>query len=220
MDSKEAKSLIIDIGKRMYAAGFVAANDGNISIKISDNEIWATPSGVSKGYMTEDMLVKVDINGTVLEGSRKPSSELKMHLRAYKENDSLRCVCHAHPPIATAFGVAGIAMNEPIISETVLTLGSVPVVPYVELGTDKVADVIAPYCKSHGGVMLANHGAVTWAEDPYTAYYRLESMEHYGKIYMYTKTLGNSNCLTVEDVDALIKQREKFGIHITARPEL
>ena len=210
---KEAKEAILDIGQRMYVRNFVAANDGNISIRTGENEVWATPTGVSKGFMNKKMLVKVDLQGNVLEGTHKPSSELKMHLRAYQENPDLRSVCHAHPPICTSFSIAGIPLDLPVLAEAVITLGDVPIAPYAELGTKEVAEVIAPYCHTHNGVLLANHGAVTWAEDAYAAYYRLESMEYYANILMITgKILGKQNCFTKEQVDRLIAMREKFGI--------
>ena len=130
MSEKDAKKAIIDIGQRMYVKNFVAANDGNISIKTGDNEVWATPTGVSKGFMKKKMLVKVDLDGNILEGTYKPSSELKMHLRAYKENPKIKSVCHAHPPICTCFAIAGIPLDTPILAEAVITLGNVPVAPY------------------------------------------------------------------------------------------
>lgn len=213
MTEKDAKKAIIDIGQRMYVRGFVAANDGNISVKTGDNEVWATPTGVSKGYMKKKMLVKVDLEGNVLEGTYKPSSELKMHLRAYRENETLGSVCHAHPPICTSFAVAGIPLDGPILAEAVITLGDVPIAPYAELGTEEVSEAVAPYCRTHNGVLLANHGAVTWAEEPYAAYYRLESMEYYAKILLITdKLLGRQNRLTDEQIERLIAMREKFGV--------
>ena len=213
MTEKEAKKAIIDIGQRMYVRGFVAANDGNISVRTGKNEVWATPTGVSKGYMKKKMLVKVDLDGNVLEGTYKPSSELKMHLRAYRENEALRSVCHAHPPICTSFAVAGISLDSPILAEAVITLGDVPIAPYAELGTEAVPNAIAPYCYTHNGVLLANHGAVTWAEEPYAAYYRLESMEYYAKILLITdKLIGNQQQLSDEQIERLIAMREKFGI--------
>ena len=213
MSEKKAKKAIIDIGQRMYVRNFVAANDGNISIKTGDNEVWATPTGVSKGYMKKKMLVKVDLEGNVLEGTYKPSSELKMHLRAYRENEDIRSVCHAHPPVCTCFAIAGIALDKPVLAEAVITLGDVPVAPYAELGSNSVPEVIAPYCHTHNGVLLANHGAVTWAEEPYGAYYRLESMEYYANILLITdKILEKQNLLTAGQVDRLLAMREKFGI--------
>ncbi len=219
MSEKKAKKAILDIGQRMYVRNFVAANDGNISIRTGENEVWATPTGVSKGFMKKKMLVKVDLEGNVLEGTKKPSSELKMHLRAYQENPELLSVCHAHPPICTCFAIAGIPLDVPVLAEAVITLGDVPVAPYAELGSKEVPEVIAPYCHTHNGVLLANHGAVTWAEDPYSAYYRLESMEYYANILMITgKILKEQNTLTEEQVEHLLAMREKFGIKRGGRP--
>ena len=220
MSEKKAKKAILDIGQRMYVRNFVAANDGNISIRTGENEVWATPTGVSKGFMKKKMLVKVDFEGNVLEGTKKPSSELKMHLRAYQENPELLSVCHAHPPICTCFAIAGIPLDVPVLAEAVITLGDVPVAPYAELGSKEVPEVIAPYCHTHNGVLLANHGAVTWAEDPYSAYYRLESMEYYANILMITgKILKEQNTLTEEQVERLLAMREKFGIKRGGRPD-
>lgn len=219
MTEKQAKKAIIEIGQRMYVRDFVAANDGNISIKTGDNEVWATPTGVSKGFMKKKMLVKVDLDGNVLEGTNKPSSELKMHLRAYKENSDILSVCHAHPPICTCFAIAGIPLDAPVLAEAIITLGDVPIAPYAELGTNEVPEAIAPYCHTHNGVLLANHGAVTWAEDAFSAYYRLESMEYYAKILLITdKILGKQNKLDEQQVDRLLFMREKFGIKRGGRP--
>lgn len=213
MSEKQAKKAIIDIGQRMYVRNFVAANDGNISIKTGDNEVWATPTGVSKGFMKKKMLVKVDLDGNVIEGTYRPSSELKMHLRAYRENPDIHSVCHAHPPICTCFAIAGIPLDVPVLAEAVITLGDVPIAPYAELGSKEVPEVIAPYCRTHNGILLANHGAVTWAEDAYAAYYRLESMEYYANILMITdKILEKQNVLSDEQIDALLAMRGKFGV--------
>ena len=196
-----------------------AVDDVNFSIRTGENEVWATPTGVSKGFMKKKMLVKVDLEGNVLEGTKKPSSELKMHLRVYQENPELLSVCHAHPPICTCFAIAGIPLDVPVLAEAVITLGDVPVAPYAELGSKEVPEVIAPYCHTHNGVLLANHGAVTWAEDPYSAYYRLESMEYYANILMITgKILKEQNTLTEEQVERLLAMREKFGIKRGGRP--
>lgn len=218
---KEAKKAIIDIGQRMYTRAFVAANDGNISIRISENELITTPTGVSKGFMKKKMLVKTDMQGNVLEGTYKPSSELKMHLRAYKENSEIKAVVHAHPPICTAYSIAGIELDTPILAEAVITLGNVPVLAYAELGSEEVPNSIAPYCHTHNGVMLANHGVVTWADDPYSAYYKLESMEYYANIHMITGSiLGRQNKLSASEVDALMEMRAKFGIHMGGKPRM
>lgn len=219
LSEKQARKAIIDIGQRMYVRNFVAANDGNISVKTGDNEVWATPTGVSKGYMKKKMLVKVDLDGNILEGTYKPSSELKMHLRAYQENEDIKAVCHAHPPICTCYAIAGLPLSAPVLAEAVITLGDVPVAPYAELGSKEVPEAIAPYCHTHNGVLLANHGAVTWAGEPYAAYYRLESMEYYANILLITdKILGRQNLLTDDQVQRLLAMREKFGIKRGGRP--
>lgn len=213
LSEKQAKKAIIDIGKRMYVRNFVAANDGNISVKTGDNEVWATPTGVSKGYMKKKMLVKVDLDGNILEGTCKPSSELKMHLRAYQENEEIQAVCHAHPPVCTCYAIAGIPLTAPVLAEAVITLGDVPIAPYAKLGSREVPEAVAPFCHTHNGILLANHGAVTWAEEPYAAWYRLESMEYYANILLITEhILGRQNLLTDEQVGALLAMREKFGI--------
>ena len=215
----EAKKAIIDVGQRMYQRGFVAANDGNISCKTGPNTLWTTPTGVSKGFMKPDMLLKVDGEGNVLMGRGKPSSELKMHLRVYTENPEIGAVTHAHPPAATSYAIAGIALDRPILPEGVVQLGTVPVAHYATPGTNDVPDSIAPYCKTHNGVMLANHGALTWGADIYQAYYRLESMEYYALVSMYTQNiLGKVNELSCGQIEELVKIREALGIETGGIP--
>lgn len=219
MSDFEAKNAIIDIGKRMYARGFVAANDGNISCKVGPNAIWATPTGVSKGFMKPEMLVKLDLSGKVLQGSSKPSSEIKMHLRVYEENPNVMAVTHAHPPIATAFAVAGIGLEKPILTEGVTTLGVVPVAKYATPGTQEVPDSIAPFVNSYNAVLLANHGALSWGKDAYEAFYRLESVEYYASLLMYTgNIIGKQNPLSCDQVQTLLDNRKNFGITTGGTP--
>lgn len=213
MSDFEAKKAIIDIGQRMYQRGFVAANDGNISCRVGPNAVWATPTNVSKGFMTQDMLIKVDMQGKVLLGRAKPSSELKMHLRVYEENPEVMGVTHAHPPVATSFAIAGISLDQPILPEGVVQLGTVPVAHYATPGTQDVPDSIAPYCKTHNGVLLANHGALTWGSDIYQAFFRLESMEYYALVTMYTNNIiGKTNELSCGQIDELVQIRSNLGI--------
>jgi L-fuculose-phosphate aldolase len=209
----EAKKLICEIGKRVYDRGYVAANDGNISLKVGPNAIWCTPTGVSKGFMTPDMLVKMDLKGNVISGKNKPSSEVKMHLRVYGENPEINAVVHAHPAVATSFAIAGIHLDKALLPEAVVNLGNVPVAPYATPGTQEVPDSIAPYCRNYNAVLLANHGALTWGSDLMEAYFRMESLEHYATILMYTgRIIKQSNELNCSQVDELIKMREKMGI--------
>ena len=214
-----AKDSIIEIGKRMYQKGFVAANDGNISCKVEKDIIWTTPTGVSKGFMTPNMLVKMKLSGEVLIGERKPSSEIKMHIRAYQENPDIMAVTHAHPLVATSFAIAGICLDKAILPEAIVNLGIVPVAHYATPGTQDVPDSIAPYCKTHNAVLLANHGAISWGRDLFEAYYRMESLEHYATIFMYTnKIIEHANELSKAQVEELIKIRKQLGITMGGLP--
>lgn len=211
--NQEAKEKICEIGRRVYNRNYVAANDGNISVKVGPNEIWTTPTGVSKGYMTPDMMVKMDLSGKVLSGNLKPSSEVKMHLRVYNENPEVNAVVHAHPPVATSFAIAGISLDKPVLPEAIVLLGNVPVAPYALPGTQEVPDSIAPYCKTHNAVLLANHGALTWGRDLMEAHFRMESLEHYATILMYSNNiLKKANELNRSQIADLITIRESMGI--------
>lgn len=209
----EAKKLICEIGKRIYNRNFVAANDGNISVKVGPKTIWTTPTGLSLGFLTPDQLVKMDLSGKVLAGRNKPSSEVKMHLRVYEENDEVNAVVHAHPPVATSFAIAGISLEKPISPEAVVLLGKVPIAPYATPGTEEVPNSLAPYCKDYNAVLLANHGAVTWGRDLIEAHYRMESLEHYAMMLMNTTNIMNrANELDCNQVADLVKIRQNMGI--------
>lgn len=210
----EAKKLIVEIGRRMYMKNFVAANDGNISCKIDNETIWTTPTGVSKGFMSEDEMVKMRLDGTILEqGSRAPSSEVKMHLRIYNERNDVMAVCHAHPPISTSFAIAGMALNQAIYPEAIVNLGIVPCVHYEKPGSEQLPDAIASYVRDYNALLLANHGAVTWGTSLMEAWYRLESVEHYATVIMYSiNFLGKANVLSCDQINELIQIRRKMGI--------
>jgi len=214
MTEDEIKQQICQIGKRMYDSGFVAANDGNISVKLSDNEVLTTPTGVSKGFMTPDMLVKVDAEGQVLAAadSWRPSSELKMHLRVYKERPDVQAVVHAHPPYATTFAVARTPLNKPLIAEAVVSLGCVPVAEYGTPSTNEVPDAVARYLEQFDAVLLANHGALTWGQDLLTAYHKLESVEFYAKLTFMSMQLGTAHELSDTQMETLYEIRKKMAL--------
>ena len=208
----QARSLILDVGRRLYHSGFVASNDGNITCKVGDNAIWATPTGVSKGFMTEEMLVKMDLDGNILEGTYKPSSEIKMHLRVFKENPQVQGVVHAHPLTATAFACAGMSLDEPVLVEGILALGCVPLAHFALPGTTDVPDSIAPYCKNYNAVLLANHGALTWGTSLIQAYYRMETTEYYAKILMMNNfILGKKALLSQQQIDDIRLIQERYA---------
>ena len=215
----EARRLILDIGRRMYERQFVAANDGNISIRTGDDRIWVTPSGVSKGYMAEEMLLCVDMEGSVLEGHGKPSSESGMHLRIYRENPAVRAIVHAHPVTATSFAIARVPLDVALMTESVIGLGVVPVAEYAVTGSPAIADSVAPFCHDYNALLLANHGAVTWGTDPLQAWYRMETLECVAQVM---KNLGYldrpAHVLTRAQVAELIAIRENLGVTAGGTP--
>lgn len=217
---EEAKKMIVEVGKRMYDRNFVASNDGNISCKVSDDTLWATPTGVSKGFMTEDMMVKTDLDGNILEGTCKPSSELKMHLRVYKENPNVKGVVHAHPLCATSFAIANKPLDYPILPEGIVQLGVVPCGKFAMPGSSDVPESIAPFCKDYNACLLGNHGAVTWGDNVMQAYMRMESLEYYAKIILLNKyVLKEANVLKQSEIDELIEIRTASGSLAGGRPK-
>lgn len=216
--AEQARRDILEIGRRMYDKGFVAANDGNISVKVSADTLWATPTNVSKGFMTEDMLIKLDMDGNVLEGTMQPSSEIKMHLAIYRENPSLTGVTHAHPPVSAAFAAAGIPLDTALLQEAVVLLGVIPVAPYALPGTQELAESAAPFCRDYLGVLLEHHGAVSWGESVMQAYYRLESIEYNATVRMYSRMMGIERPLKNEVIDDLVALRPKWGVSGGGRP--
>lgn len=210
---QQARELILEVGRRMFQRQYVAANDGNISVRAGEDRVWVTPAGVSKGYMTEEMLVCVDLGGTVLEGTAKPSSETKMHLRVYRENPGVGSVVHAHPIAATTFSIARIPLDVAIMTESVIGLGVVPVAEYATTGTQGVPDSVAPFCRNYNACLLANHGALTWGKDAMQAYYRMETLECCATIMMNLGYLNRPPCvLTRSQVDELLEIRRNLGV--------
>ena len=220
MSEEEARQAIVQTGKRMYDHGYVVTNDGNISVRISSTEIIVTPTGVSKGFMTPEMMVKMNLDGDVLEAEgTKPSSEVKMHLRVYAEDDSVMAVVHAHPIYATSYAIAGIPLDEPILSEAMLQIGAVPIAKYAKPGTYDVPDGIAPFVKGYGAVLLSNHGAQTWGTTLVEAFSRMEVLENYAHISFVVGLLGGGRGLDVEQVAGLAGIRKEMGLAAIAMPK-
>ena len=209
---------IIEICKRVHANGWVAANDGNISIRIGPNTVLCTPTGMSKGYLTTDQLIKVDMDGNKIDGDLEPSSEVKMHLDIYKSKENIGAVVHAHPPFATGFAVAGIALDECIMPEIIISLGSIPLTRFGTPSTSEIPDSVRPYLKEHDVFLLENHGALSIGKDVYQAYYRMESLELFAKINHVARMLGNVNVIGEDNVRKMIGLREKFGLENTNYP--
>lgn len=212
IDEYKLKEDIVEVGKRMYARQFVASNDGNISIKLSDNEILITPTGVSKGFMTPGDIIKVDKAGNVISGSRKPSSEIKMHLEVYQNRPDAYSVCHAHPQKATAFAVARKVCKDIALPEVIFSIGSVALADYATPSTQQLPDSIRDIVKSTDAILLSNHGALTVGKDVYDAYYKMETLEHFAGIILYARLLGGEQGLSHDEINELMRvRREVFG---------
>ncbi len=210
----EIKKQICDIGKRIYNRGMVAANDGNISVKISDNEFLCTPTGVSKGFMTPDYICKVDAKGNVIQANDgfKPSSEIKMHMRVYKERPDVKSVVHAHPVYATSFAIAGIPLTQPIMPEAVIALGCVPIAEYGTPSTEEIPDAVSKYLQHFDAVLLENHGALAYSDSLLAAYHKMESVEFYAQLLYQSRMLGGPKELSHDQVQKLYEIRKKFGM--------
>ncbi len=202
-----------------YQKGLLSGNEGNLSLKISDNLILVTPRNSHKGTIETGDFVTIDINGTVISnGNRIPTTELALHLEAYKKRPDIKAVVHAHPPTAVSFSVAGLDLNLPAIPEIIVLLGEVPTVPYGEPGTDKLAELAGIYLEKHDAVILAHHGAVTVGTDIFNAYCKMESLEHAAKIMHSAQALGDIKTLEQADISDLIKQRHKtYGKEVELR---
>ena len=208
----EIKKEICEVGHKLYALGFVAANDGNISVKINDHEYYCTPTGVSKGSLTPDMIIKVDENGKKLEGKLNPSSEIKMHMRVYRDRPDVTAVVHAHPPIATAFTVADIPLDQYILPEAVLTIGEVPTCDYGTPSTMEIPDSLAPYIQNHDAFLLRNHGALTVGCNLTKAQFVMEEVEFNARICKYAMELGAVHEIPTEQLKKLMDLRKKMNL--------
>ena len=209
---EQIRADIVEVGRRLYARGFVASNDGNISVRLDERRLITTPKSVSKGFMTPDMMVVVDFEGKKLAGDREASSELPMHLEIYRNRADVNAVVHAHPPIATGFAVAGIPLTRAVLAEVVTTLGSIPIAEYGTPSTAELPEAVRKYIKAHDGLLLANHGAVTCCKGVMTAYYKMETIEHFAKISLVARMLGREHLLSREEVERLQGLRGMYGI--------
>lgn len=214
MEYMEIREQICDVCQKMWQLGWVAANDGNVSVKLEDGTFLATPTGISKSFITPEKIVRIDSGGNILESrdGYRPSSEIKMHLRCYQEREDVGGVVHAHPPVATGFAVAHLDLDRYTMIETVITVGAIPVTPYGTPSTSEVPDAIAPYLAEHDVLLLANHGALTVGSDLLTAYYRMETLELYAKISLNAHLLGGEKEISRENIDRLIGMRESYGV--------
>lgn len=214
MKYMETREIMCDICHKMWQLGWVAANDGNLSVRLPDGNFLATPTGISKSFITPEKLVIIDENGDIVEAEEgfRPSSEIKMHLRCYKEREDVGAVLHAHPPTATGYAVAHIPLDRYTMIETVAAIGSIPVTPYGTPSTYEVPEAIAPYLQEHDVLLLENHGALSVGADVLTAYYRMETLELFAKISLTAHLLGGEKEISKENIQKLIDLRKFYGI--------
>jgi L-fuculose-phosphate aldolase len=211
-NERELRQQIVEIGKRIYQAGMVAASDGNISARLYDGTIITTPTMMCKGRMTEEMLVRVDIDGRkIRRDERNPSSEFPMHQAIYRLRPDVHAIVHAHPPFGTGFAVANVPLDKPLLSEVILTLGCIPLAAYGTPSTKEMVDALEPYIPHHDALLLANHGAVAYGPDLEMAFARMETLEHFAKITLIARLVGRPTELSRDAIEKLLDVRERAG---------
>jgi L-fuculose-phosphate aldolase len=206
---KRHRREICAAGRWIHERHFAPATDGNLSVRLDGWRVLTTPTCVSKGMMKPEDLVVTDLQGARISGKRSPSTELAMHLLIYRLRPDVGAICHAHPPIATGFAAAGLALDKPILSEAVFALGCVPLAAYGTPGTTELCDSIEPLLRDYDAILLANHGVVTWGPDLLTAFFRMETVEHFAEVALVTRLLGQQSVLSGENVEKLLAARAR-----------
>ncbi|MGI8744501.1 MAG: class II aldolase/adducin family protein [Bryobacteraceae bacterium] len=203
---------VVDVGKLVFDKGWVAANDGNISIRLDANRILCTPTAISKGMMRPDDLIICDCAGNKLEGIRERTSEIAMHMTIYKIRPDVKAVVHAHPPVATGYATAGRALNQALLPEAIICLGCVPLADYGLPGTPALTDGMLPYIPKYDAILMGNHGSVAYGEDVYQAFFRMDTVEHFARISLVAELLGGPKVLPRYEVEQLFAARERYGV--------
>jgi len=209
---REYRDDICKVGQLVFQKGWVAANDGNITIRLDTDRILATPTGVCKGMMQPDDLIIVDMKGNKISGRLKGTSEIAMHTTVYGLRPDIRSVVHAHPPVATGYATAGRTLNLALLPEVIIGLGCVPLAEYGLPGTDALTAPMLPLIPKYDALMMANHGAVCYGEDVFKAYFKMETMEHFARIQLVAELLGGPKVLPRVEVDKLLDSRTRYGV--------
>jgi L-fuculose-phosphate aldolase len=199
-------------GRWMYERGYIVACEGNLSVRLDDDRVLTTPTCMNKGMLTPDDLVIIDLEGRHVAGDRKASSELAMHLLFYRMRPDVHAICHAHPPTATGFAVAGRALDQALLPEVIVGLGQIPLVKYGTPGTPELSAATEPFVPHYDALLLANHGAVTCGPDTITAFFRMETIEHFAKITLAAELAGNPTLLSSREVAKLIAARTRYFV--------
>jgi L-fuculose-phosphate aldolase len=203
---------IVRFGRMLHQRSYVAATDGNLSVRLDHETVLSTPTGMSKGMLEPEDLVVVDMKGKRVTGRRQVSSEIGMHLLIYSLRPDTHGIVHAHPPTATGYAAAGLPLNQALVSEIVLSLGCIPLARYATPGTPELVAALEPLVPQYDAILMANHGVVTCGEDLTRAYMKMETVEHFAQITLVTHLLGRQQLLTQDEVSKLIDARERYGL--------
>ncbi|HAX44203.1 MAG: class II aldolase/adducin family protein [Bryobacteraceae bacterium] len=209
---KELRQDIVRVGELVFQKGWVAANDGNISIRLDENRVLCTPTATSKGMLHVDDLIICDMQGNKIEGRKERTSEIAMHLLIYNMRPDIKSVVHAHPPVSTGFATAGRPLNQALLPEVIIGLGCVPLADYGLPGTEALTDGMLPYIPKYEAILMANHGAVCYGADVFSAYFKMETVEHYARIALVAELLGGATVLPREEVNKLLDSRTRYGV--------
>lgn len=201
---------IVHYGRMLHERRFVAAMDGNLSVRLAENRILVTPTSVSKGAMRPGDMVIVDLKGNRVSGRRNVTSELEMHLLVYRMREDVRAIVHAHPPTATGFAAAGMALTEPLVCEVVMGLGCIPLARYGTPGTSELAETLEPYVPNYDAILMSNHGVVVYGDTLEHAYMKMETVEHFAEIALVTHLLGRQQPLKDVEIEKLMLARTKY----------
>jgi len=210
LEMQDCRRGLVRFGRWLYRKGFTPGTSGNLSVRLEDGTILATPTGCSKNLMRADDMVTVDLAGHQLSGAKKVTSEIGMHLAIYCARPEVKAVVHAHPPIATGFACAGRALDEPLCAEAIMTLGPVPLAPYATTGTDALAASLAHLIPGHSAILLANHGAVTYGDTLLDAFLKMETVEHFANICLVAHQLGSARPLEQLAINDLHAAKERY----------
>ncbi len=216
---QQCREDIVRVCRLIYEKGWVAANDGNVSIRLADNRILCTPTSVSKGFVKDEDLIVCDMNGNKLAGNRDRTSEIAMHMTVYSMRPDISSVVHAHPPVATGFATAGRALDKALLPEVIIQLGAVPLASYGLPGTPALSEGMLPFIPQYDAILLENHGCTSWGQDVWQAFFRMETVEHFARITFVAEMLGGARPLPREEVEKLFASRERYNVNSRARME-
>jgi L-fuculose-phosphate aldolase len=206
----ELRRELVRFSKWLSRLGFTPGTSGNLSVRLDEDRLLVTPTGMSKYLLKAADMVIVDLRGRLLAGTRKVTSEVSMHLAVYQSRNDVGAVIHSHPPIATGFACAGQALDRMLCQEAVMTLGVVPLARYATTGTEEVAASLIPFVPGHDAILLANHGAISYGPTLLEAFQRMETLEHIAEVDLVAHQLGTPRPLGVDQVEQLHRAKMKY----------